>query len=61
MKNLSNLSKICYILGFLSVLFSIVINIYLKKDFGWQIVTIFWILNSFINELIIKKLEKIIE
>jgi len=57
MKHLSLLSKICYVFGFLGVIFSIIASILSKKEFTWQIITLMWMASAFISEMRIKELE----
>lgn len=58
MKNFSLFAKICYIFGFLGVVFSIVASIITKKDFTWQLITLMWMGSAFVSELRIKQLEE---
>lgn len=57
MKNLSTLNKICYIFGFLGVIFSIIASVITKKEFTWQIITLMWMGSSFMSDLNIIQLE----
>jgi len=57
MNKLSLLSKLCFILGFVGVVGSIILSIVTKKDFLWQVITLAWMSSAFISELRIKQLE----
>lgn len=57
MKRLSLLSKICFILGFIGIIGSLIMSIILKKEYFWQLMTLLWMGSAFINELRIKQLE----
>ncbi len=58
MKKLSLLSKICFVLGFIGVIGSIIISIISKKDFTWQFITMMWMGSALVSDLRIKELEK---
>lgn len=58
MKRLSLLSKICFILGFIGIIGSLIMSIILKKEYFWQLMTLLWMGSAFINELRIKQLEE---
>jgi hypothetical protein len=54
---MSKLSKVFFLLAFLSTVSSIVIALVTKKDFTWQSITLLWICTAYISELRIKNLE----
>jgi hypothetical protein len=54
---MSKLTKLFFILSFMSVLGSIVLAITEKKDFTWQAITFLWICSAYVSELRIKNLE----
>jgi hypothetical protein len=58
MKKLSLLSKICFVLGFIGVIGSIIISIISKKDFTWQFITLMWMGSALVSDLRIKELEE---
>ena len=57
MKKLNLFHKLTYFLGFIAILWSILSSYWTKQDFTWQIIALFWMLSSFINELRIRDLE----
>lgn len=58
MKNLSLLSKICFGLGTIGTIGSIIISLLTKKDFTWQFIALMWMLSALFQELRINQLEK---
>jgi len=57
MKKLSIMSKIFFLLAFLTTIGSIVLAIYTKKDYTWQAITLLWICSAYMSEIRIKQLE----
>ncbi len=57
MNKLSLLSKVCFILGFIGVIGSIIISIISEKDFTWQFITLMWMGSALISDMRIKQLE----
>ena len=55
---MSLLTKICFVLGFIGTIGSIIISIISKKDFSWQLIALVWMSSALISELRINKIEK---
>ena len=50
--------KICYGLGFIGSVGSIVLAILTKKDFSWQFISLIWMLAALMADLRATKLEE---
>ncbi len=58
MKRLTLFAKICFGLGFVATIGSIVSNAILDKDITWHVIALFWMISALISELRIKQLEE---
>lgn len=57
MKKLTLFAKICFGLGFVATIGSIVSYLVQDKDVTWQVISLFWMSSALISELRIKQLE----
>ena len=47
---MKNLSKIFMLVGFVTATIAMVINIVNNVSWAWQLITMLWIINAYINE-----------
>lgn len=57
MRKLDVISKVCYCLGFLGTVGSIIVSLYSGKEVSWQLISLSWMGSAFISDLRIKQLE----
>jgi len=58
---MKNLSKIFMLVGFVTAAIAMVINIVNNVSWAWQLITMLWIINAYINEKMADRYRNLID